>query len=297
MVRGYDTVRPAFRHQCGVGDFNYGSAQSRDIKVFFDIITNHTADIIDYEEGTYGYRNKEDYPYLDASGTPFDDRDYVGTGTFPDLDPATSFPYTPAFNDPADATVKVPAWLNDPIYYHNRGNSSFTGENSLYGDFFGLDDMFTEHPDVVEGMIDIYKDWITDYDIDGFRVDTVKHVNLEFWQEFVPAIMTHAKAQGRTDFFVFGEVFSGNPVLLSHYTSRADFPAVLDFRFQEQVRSYASAGGNSDIMRDLFADDDYFTDADSNVYALPTFIGNHDRGRFGWFLDEDNGVLPTIQKR
>ncbi|MEZ5478079.1 MAG: hypothetical protein R3E95_11540 [Thiolinea sp.] len=26
---------------------------------------------------------------------------------------------------------------------HNRGNS-FTGENSVYGDFFGLDDLFTE---------------------------------------------------------------------------------------------------------------------------------------------------------
>ena len=24
--------------------------------------------------------------------------------------------------------VKVPAWLNNPIYYHNRGNSLFRGE-------------------------------------------------------------------------------------------------------------------------------------------------------------------------
>jgi glycosidase len=236
-------------------------AHVRGIKVFFDIITNHTADILTYDEGTFVYRNRSDYPY------------------------------------PADASLKVPVWLNDPIYYHNRGNSSFTGENSLYGDFFGLDDLFTEHPDVVDGMIQIYKDWITGYDIDGFRVDTVKHTNLEFWQEFMPEILAHAEAEGRAEFFVFGEVFSGNPVLLSHYTSRADFPAVLDFRFQEQVRSYASAGVNSDTMRDLFVDDDYFTDADSNVYALPTFISNHDRGRFGWFLDVDNGgVLPDAEK-
>ena len=71
------------------------AAHARGIKVFFDIITNHTADIIDYEEGTYGYRDKENYPYRDASGVEFDDRDYVGTGTFPTLDPAISFPYTP----------------------------------------------------------------------------------------------------------------------------------------------------------------------------------------------------------
>ncbi|MFN2181755.1 MAG: alpha-amylase family glycosyl hydrolase, partial [Candidatus Promineifilaceae bacterium] len=264
-------------------------AHARDIKVFFDIITNHTADIVSYEEGTYGYRDKETYPYRDADGVAFDDRDYVGTGTFPELDAATSFPYTPVFLDPSGETAKVPAWLNNPIYYHNRGNSTFSGENSLYGDFYGLDDLFTEHPDVVNGMTQIYKDWITGYDIDGFRVDTVKHVNLEFWQEFMPQILAHAEAVGRADFFVFGEVFSGNPELLSHYTSQADFPAVLDFNFQERVRSYASAGGSSDVLRDLFADDDYYTDADSNAYALPTFIGNHDRGRFGWFLNADNG--------
>jgi pullulanase/glycogen debranching enzyme len=272
-------------------------AHARGIKIFFDIITNHTADILTYEEDIFAYRTKADFPYRAADGTPFDDRDYVGGDTFPPLDEAISFPYTPAFSDPADATLKVPAWLNNPIYYHNRGNSSFSGENSLYGDFYGLDDLFTEHPDVVNGMVQIYKDWISNYDIDGFRVDTVKHVNLEFWQQFAPEILAHAEAQGRPDFFIFGEVFSGNELLLSHYTSRAEFPAVLDFRFQGQVRSYVSSGGASDLLRDLFANDDYFTDADSNVYALPTFIGNHDMGRFGWFLDVDNGgALSDAEK-
>jgi len=271
-------------------------AHSRGIKIFFDIITNHTADILTYEEGTFSYRNKADFPYQDAAGNLFDDRDYAGTGNFPPLDAASSFPYTPVLDEPANANLKVPAWLNNPIYYHNRGNSSFTGENSLYGDFFGLDDLFTEHPDVVNGMIQIYKDWITNYDIDGFRVDTVKHVNLEFWQQFVPAILEHAKAAGKPDFFIFGEVFSGDSALLSHYTTRAEFPAVLDFKFQEQVRSYISQRGASNLLRDLFRDDDYFTDRDSNVYSLPTFIGNHDRGRFGWFLDADTGVQPDADK-
>ncbi len=271
-------------------------AHSRGIKVFFDIIANHTADILSYQEGTFSYRNKADSPYLDADGNVFDDRDYAGTDSFPALDAETSFPYTPVFNQASDATIKVPAWLNNPIYYHNRGNSSFTGENSLYGDFFGLDDLFTEHPDVVNGMIEIYKDWISNYAIDGFRIDTVKHVNLEFWQQFVPAILAHAKAEGRPDFFIFGEVFSGSPQLLSHYTELADFPAVLDFRFQEGVRAYISQRGASNGLRDLFRDDDYFTDANSSVYSLPTFIGNHDRGRFGWFLDVDTGVQPDDQK-
>ena len=196
-------------------------------------------------------------------------------------------------------TVKVPDWLNNPIYYHNRGNSTFTGENSLYGDFFGLDDLFTEHPDVVNGMIDIYKDWITIYDIDGFRVDTVKHVNLEFWQEFVPEILAHAKAlQGQNVKTSSSSARSSAAIRNCSATTpaRLTSPPCSTSNSRSRCAAYASAGGSSDSLRDLFANDDYYTDADSNAYALPTFIGNHDRGRFGWFLDADNGVLPDAEK-
>ena len=83
-------------------------------------------------------------PYKDASGTVFDDRDYAGKDTFPALDPTVSFPHPPVI--PAgEETVKSPAWLNDVTLYHNRGDSTFSGENSLYGDFSGLDDLFTEN--------------------------------------------------------------------------------------------------------------------------------------------------------
>ena len=264
-------------------------AHDRGIKIFFDIITNHTADVIQYQEGQYSYRNKSDFPYRDASGNPFDDRDYVGGDTFPTLDAEISFPYTPVFDNAGDESVKVPAWLNNPIYYHNRGNSTFSGENSLYGDFFGLDDLFTEQQEVVDGLIDIYKFWISNYDIDGFRVDTVKQVNAEFWQQFTPEILQHAASVGKPNFFIFGEVFSGNVEFLSYYTTATEMPAVLDFYFQESVQAYVSTGAPSDRLKTLFENDDYYTDADSNAYALPTFIGNHDRGRFGYFLEADNG--------
>ena len=46
------------------------------------------------------------------------------------LDPTTSFPYTPVL-DPAEQNLKVPAWLNDVTLYHNRGDTTFVGENSL----------------------------------------------------------------------------------------------------------------------------------------------------------------------
>ena len=61
------------------------------MKVYFDIITNHTADVITYEEGAApAYRSKDEEPYRTAAGTPFDDRDYAGTNTFPALDPESA---------------------------------------------------------------------------------------------------------------------------------------------------------------------------------------------------------------
>jgi glycosidase len=261
-------------------------AHSRGIKVIFDIIMNHTADVIQYAEDEYAYISKAEQPYRDAEGNPFDDRDYAGQPDFPDLDPEASFPYTPVFTTEADATLKAPDWLNNPIYYHNRGDSSFIDENSLYGDFDRLDDLFTEHPDVVNGLIDIYKGWV-DFGVDGFRVDTVKHVNVELWQQFVPALLAYAAEQGNPDFFIFGEVFSGDDTLLSYYTTTGQLPAVLDFGFQGTARAYVSQGEPSDRLKNFFEADDRYTDADSSAQMLPNFIGNHDMGRFGLFLVQD----------
>ena len=268
-------------------------AHGRGIKVFFDIITNHTADVIEHEEATHPYISKATEPYRDAKGQPFDDRDYAGKDTFPELDPATSFPYTPEFRTEADRTVKVPGWLNDPTNYHNRGDSTFAGESSLYGDFVGLDDLFTEQPDVVDGMSDIYKSWV-DFGIDGFRIDTVKHVNMEFWQEFAPAIRDHAAAGGNDDFFAFGEVYDADPAYLSTFSTTGKMDATLDFGFQSNGTSFAK-GGPTRKLRDFYAADDYYTDTDSNAYATPTFLGNHDMGRIGMFLSGSDQALKRDQ--
>ena len=64
------------------------------------------------------------------------------------------------------------------------------------GDFVGLDDVFTENPRVIQGMVDIYAAWIDKYRVDGFRIDTAQHVNPEFWQKFVPAILDRARRDG-----------------------------------------------------------------------------------------------------
>ena len=256
-------------------------AHSRGMKVYFDIITNHTADVIDYEEGEYSYIDKETSPYTDTAGEVFDDKEYAGTDDFPNVDPATSFPYTPFFNTEADEDVKVPAWLNDPRLYHNRGDSTFAGESSEYGDFVGLDDLWTERADVTDGMIDIYSTW-AQFGIDGFRIDTVKHVNTEFWQKFSPAVLEAAREKNE-DFFMFGEVYDADPTYLSTFTTEAKIQAVIDFGFQARSIDFAK-GDPTASLRDFYAQDDYYTDTDSNAYQLPTFTGNHDMGRAAMML-------------
>ncbi|TCO52000.1 pullulanase-type alpha-1,6-glucosidase [Kribbella antiqua] len=259
-------------------------AHGKGMKVFFDIITNHTADVIAYQSTNYGYIPKSTSPYKDASGNVFDDKAYAGGDTFPPLDKDVSFPNIPVFRTPADETVKVPAWLNDPTLYHNRGDSTFAGESAEYGDFVGLDDLFTEQPKVRDGMIDVYKTW-AEFGIDGFRIDTVKHVNLEFWQKFSPAILAAAKSSGSKDFFMFGEVFDADPKFMSTYTTQGALQATLDFGFQQNAVAFAK-GDPSTKLGDFYANDDYYTDGDSNAYQLPTFLGNHDMGRVGTFLKQ-----------
>ncbi|MGP4051097.1 pullulanase-type alpha-1,6-glucosidase [Streptomyces sp. 2A115] len=262
-------------------------AHDKGMKVFFDVITNHTADVVDYEEKSYDYLSKGAFPYLTKDGVPFDDADYAdGTKDFPSVG-AGSFPRTPVVAD-AKKYLKVPSWLNDPTMYHNRGDSTFAGESAEYGDFSGLDDLWTERPEVVGGMEKIYQRWVRDYDIDGFRIDTVKHVNTEFWTQWATALDAYAAKQGRDDFFMFGEVYSADTSITSPYVTQGRLDSTLDFPFQDAARAYASQGGSAKRLASVFADDYKYTTDKANAYEQVTFLGNHDMGRIGYFLKQDN---------
>ncbi|WP_405873505.1 pullulanase-type alpha-1,6-glucosidase [Streptomyces sp. NBC_00005] len=262
-------------------------AHAKGMKVFFDVITNHTADVVDYEEKSYDYLSKGAFPYLTKDGEPFDDADYAdGSRKFPAVD-AGSFPRTPTVAA-ADKNAKVPSWLNDPTMYHNRGDSTYTGESTTYGDFSGLDDLWTERPEVVSGMEKIYERWVRDFDIDGFRIDTVKHVDMDFWTQWATALDAYAAKQGRKNFFMFGEVYSADTSVTSPYVTQGRLDATLDFPFQDAARTYASQGGSAQKLASVFGDDYKYTTDKANAYEQVTFLGNHDMGRIGYFLDQDN---------
>lgn len=195
-------------------------AHAKGMKVFFDVITNHTADVVDHDQKSYGYLSKGAFPYLTKDGVPFDDADYAdGKKAFPAVD-RDSFAYTPAVAA-SETGTKVPSWLNDPTMYHNRGDSTYAGESTDQGDFSGLDDLWTERPEVVHGMERIYQKWVRDFGIDGFRIDTVKHVDMDFWTQWATALDDYAAKHGRKDFFQFGEVYSADTSVTSPTSPRA----------------------------------------------------------------------------
>ncbi|WP_256251878.1 pullulanase-type alpha-1,6-glucosidase [Streptomyces sp. yr375] len=269
-------------------------AHAKGMKVFFDVITNHTADVVDYQEKSYDYLSKGAFPYLTKDGEPFDNADYAAGGRkFPAVD-AGSFPRTPTVAA-AKKNAKVPSWLNDPTMYHNRGDSTYAGESTTYGDFSGLDDLWTERPEVVTGMEKIYQRWVRDFDVDGFRIDTVKHVDMGFWTQWATALDAYAKKQGRDDFFMFGEVYSADTNITSPYVTQGRLDATLDFPFQEAARQYASQGGSARKLASVFADDYKYTTDKANAYEQVTFLGNHDMGRIGYFLEQDNPNATDAQ--
>jgi len=269
------------------------AAHSRGMKVYLDIIANHTADVIAYREcqTECPYRSRAEYPYSrhgGLQGEPINDG-FAGegartAGNFAKLT-RPDFAYTP-YLPAGDEHIKVPQWLNDPLLYHNRGNTTFEGESSQFGDFVGLDDLMTENPRVVQGMIEIYGGWIDRYGIDGFRIDTARHVNPEFWQAFVPAMLQRAAARGIPHFHIFGEVSTSDidVALLARYTRVAKLPAVLDFAFANAVRATVAGNAGTDKLARLFADDALYEGGEQTALQLPTYVSNHDSGRFGFHV-------------
>jgi glycosidase len=271
------------------------AAHERGLRIYLDIVTNHTADVIVYKEcpaSACPYRSRADFPYTrhgGVQGQPInegfigDETPYQTAENFSKLTRA-DYAYTP-YVPAREAHSKVPEWLNDPIFYHNRGNTDFQGESSTFGDFDGLDDLMTENPRVVQGFIDIYGTWIDRYQVDGFRIDSAKHVNPEFWQRFVSAMLDRARAAAIPHFHIFGEVSAGaDPAALAVHTRIDHLPAVLDFAFATAVKETVAGNSGTEVLARVFGDDVLYEGGAAAALQLPTFVSNHDDGRFAYFV-------------
>lgn len=202
---------------------------------------------------------------------------------------SSGVPATP----PGLENIKKPDWLNKISNYHNIGNSGSNGATDITGDFFGLDDLATEKPEVLAGWTALWSDWIKKYQLDGFRVDTARHVDQAFWNSFIPTIIKSGK-----NFQLFGEIADPSPETLASYMVNQSFPSVLDFAFQSEVSLFASRSGRALSLAELFNGDDFYTTQRSNANQLVTFIGNHDMGRIGYKVESVAGWAgPEVVKK
>jgi glycosidase len=219
-------------------------AKKLGLKIILDVVTNHTGDVIKY----------------------------LGTS---------------AFLPPESKNLKNPAWLNDINNYHNVGDVGRcwgAGNCTKLGDFYGLDDLATEKPVVYKGWADVYGKWISKYGIAGFRVDTARHVDDNFFKNWSPLIKATAKKSDIKDFTIFGEVFDYSALNLMTYVRQNKIETVLDFPFQAKATEFASGYSNAPVLSALFENDDYYTSAQSSASNLVTFLGNHDVGRVGYTI-------------
>ncbi len=262
-------------------------AHSLGLKVYLDVVVNHTGDTISLS--TTSFVPQSEVPYRDCHGKKFNPARYVAK-KFPCMN-AKHMPNNPYVLPPL-RHVKKPAWLNDVTNYHDRGNidfSSCSAECLEQGDFFGLDDLFTEKPAVMNGLAQTYGGWITKYHVDGFRVDTARHVNAAFFRLWVPKILASARSVGITDFPIFGEVFSTDDLYVSQFVRDRGLPFALDFPFQDAAAGFAAGSTNAGALRDRLDDDDYFRTPSGVEPTPPTFLGNHDMGRAAYQIEQKGG--------
>ena len=224
------------------------------LKLILDVVTNHTGDII-------WYNGRE--PYIPEK--------FKG--------------------------IKNPDWLNEINNYHNTGDMSNCwsgGSCTRDGDFYGLDDLATEKEVVYKGFADVYGEWINRYGFEGFRVDTARHVDTEFFKNWSPLINEAAKRKGISDFTIFGEVWEPNPIALMSFIRVNKIQTALDFPFQRVAVDYAASSSSASVLANLFAYDDYYTSSNSSASSLVTFLGNHDMGRVAFLIDAKR-VNPQSQ--
>ncbi len=115
------------------------------------------------------------------------------------------------------------------------------GEDDLTSCLAGLPDFKTEQPEVAKFLLDAQIAWAKRSGIDGFRLDTVKHVDHPFWQEH----RKRTRAELGRQFFLLGEVFGADAEVLEPWFEPDEMDAGFDFSFQGNVLGFVQGRGRT----------------------------------------------------
>ena len=186
------------------------TAHANGIRVILDIILNHSGDVFAYDPDDF---RCGDHACWQADGHLYD----VAGFRMPDGSPDLPFGPVDASAFPDGAIW--PAEFQDPATFTRKGsihNFDFDPE-FREGDFFSLKDIRlgegpVDHYQPSKALMDlceVYKYWIALADLDGFRVDTVKHMDDGASRLFTSAIHEFAESLGKENFYLIAEITGG----------------------------------------------------------------------------------------
>jgi alpha-amylase len=237
-----------------------------DIAVVMDVVVNHIGQLFYYDINMNGQADITDYYATDGSG---------GMQTVTEWDPGW---------DPEG----IQAWTS--LGYAGQAPIENDFDQVVYGDFpGGLKDLKTENPNVRTALISVWQEWIRTSNIDGFRIDTVKHVEHEFWPVFCEAIREFTAEIGKENFLMYGESFDGDDSLIGSYTfdgaldSVAYFPQ--KYQVYDNVFKYGGATAGVRSLHEQRSENWGLEAHEGGVGVAPVdlpmnFLDNHDVSRF-----------------
>jgi alpha-amylase len=175
--------------------------------------------------------------------------------------------------------------LLDVVYNHAGYESKYTKDPKTKGWFrtnekgdcgtdditscvAGLPDFKTEDPEVAKYLLDAQIAWAKRLGVDGFRLDTVKHVAHDFWTEH----RKRTRDEVGKGFFLLGEVWGGDPQVLDPWFERDEMDAGFDFAFQGNALAFVEGRGRA------VAFDRYLKSREKvrPGYLLSHFLSSHD---------------------
>lgn len=261
------------------------SAHALKLKVFVDVAPNHLGQVFSYD--------------LNADGSTGDGEMLPPFRNDAAYDEPLLWSHRPsAFSGRAEPTdsrsVPSPRLQRQELAaaaFHRRGSlREFVDPAEVeLGDFpKGLRDLNTESEVVVSALVDSYAEWVRLTNVDGFRLDAVPHAGREFWTALCSRLRARLHELGRERFFIFGEVFRGEPQTLASYTGPGSMDSVLDFAFLVNVVNGYVLGGRSAASAVGALHDDrptYRAEPQPGGIGLDpwqarlSFVDNHDTGR------------------